>query len=98
MFSVNLGLAASLKGKVFLLRAEGTILGKHLKFSNVLKIFERPGEAMTDFQIVLCTCADREQGERIAHRLVELQLGRLRQYPARRAIDLPLARHGGICG
>jgi periplasmic divalent cation tolerance protein len=29
---------------------------------------------MTDFQIVLSTCADREQGERIAHRLVEQQL------------------------
>ena len=29
---------------------------------------------MTDFQITLCTCADREQAERIAHRLVELQL------------------------
>jgi periplasmic divalent cation tolerance protein len=29
---------------------------------------------MTDFQIVLCTCADRELGERIAHRLVELHL------------------------
>jgi hypothetical protein len=25
---------------------------------------------MTDFQIILCTCADREQAERIAHRLV----------------------------
>lgn len=29
---------------------------------------------MTDFQIVLSTCADREQAERIAHRLVEQQL------------------------
>jgi periplasmic divalent cation tolerance protein len=29
---------------------------------------------MTDFQIVLSTCADREQAERIAHRLVEDQL------------------------
>jgi len=29
---------------------------------------------MSDFQIVLCTCADREQAERIAHRLVELRL------------------------
>jgi len=29
---------------------------------------------MTDFQIILCTCADREQAERIAHRLVELHL------------------------
>ena len=29
---------------------------------------------MTDFQIVLCTCADREQAERIAHRLVEQQV------------------------
>src|SRR5258708_15969079 len=29
---------------------------------------------MTDFQIVLSTCADREQAERIAHRLVEEQL------------------------
>src|SRR5580698_5210339 len=29
---------------------------------------------MTDFQIVLCTCADREQAERIAHRLVEQHL------------------------
>ena len=29
---------------------------------------------MTDFQIVLSTCADREQAERIAHRLVELHL------------------------
>jgi periplasmic divalent cation tolerance protein len=27
-------------------------------------------EPMTDFQIILCTCADREQAERIAHRLV----------------------------
>ena len=26
---------------------------------------------MTDFQIVLSTCADREEAERIAHRLVE---------------------------
>lgn len=29
---------------------------------------------MTDFQIVLSTCADREQAERIATRLVEQQL------------------------
>jgi periplasmic divalent cation tolerance protein len=29
---------------------------------------------MTDFQIVLSTCADREQAERIARRLVEQQL------------------------
>jgi periplasmic divalent cation tolerance protein len=29
---------------------------------------------MTDFQIVLCTCADREEAERIAHRLVEQHL------------------------
>ena len=29
---------------------------------------------MTDFQIILCTCADHEQAERIAHRLVELEL------------------------
>jgi periplasmic divalent cation tolerance protein len=29
---------------------------------------------MTDFQIILCTCADPEQAERIARRLVELQL------------------------
>jgi periplasmic divalent cation tolerance protein len=29
---------------------------------------------MTDFQIVLSTCADREQAERIAHRLVEEHL------------------------
>jgi periplasmic divalent cation tolerance protein len=30
--------------------------------------------SMTGFQIILCTCADREQAERIAHRLVELRL------------------------
>jgi periplasmic divalent cation tolerance protein len=29
---------------------------------------------MTDFQIILSTCADREQAERIAHRLLELRL------------------------
>ena len=29
---------------------------------------------MTDFQIVLSTCSDREQAERIAHRLVEQQV------------------------
>ena len=29
---------------------------------------------MTDFQIVLSTCTDREQAERIAHRLVEQHL------------------------
>jgi periplasmic divalent cation tolerance protein len=29
---------------------------------------------MADFQIVLTTCADREQAERIAHRLVEQRL------------------------
>ena len=29
---------------------------------------------MTDFQIVLSTCADQEQAERIAHRLVEQQV------------------------
>ena len=29
---------------------------------------------MTDFQIVLSTCADREQAERIAHRLVDQHL------------------------
>jgi periplasmic divalent cation tolerance protein len=29
---------------------------------------------MTDFQIILSTCADREQAERIAHRLLELGL------------------------
>jgi periplasmic divalent cation tolerance protein len=45
-------------GEVFTLATEGTIVGKH----------------MTDFQIVLSTCADREQAERIAHRLVEQQL------------------------
>ena len=46
------------QGEVFTLAIEGTIVGKH----------------MTDFQIVLSTCADREQAERIAHRLVEQQL------------------------
>src|SRR5271156_6542992 len=45
-------------GEVFTLATEGTLVGKH----------------MTDFQIVLSTCADREQAERIAHRLVEQQL------------------------
>jgi periplasmic divalent cation tolerance protein len=29
---------------------------------------------MTDFQIVLCTCADREQAERIADRLIQQHL------------------------
>ena len=29
---------------------------------------------MTDFQIILSTCADRQQAERIAHRLLELNL------------------------
>ena len=29
---------------------------------------------MTGFEIVLCTCPDREQAERIAHRLLALQL------------------------
>ncbi len=29
---------------------------------------------MTDFQIVLSTCADRDEAERIAHRLVEQHL------------------------
>jgi periplasmic divalent cation tolerance protein len=29
---------------------------------------------MTDFQIILSTCADREQAERIARRLLELHL------------------------
>ncbi len=29
---------------------------------------------MTDFQIILTTCADREQAERIAQRLLELHL------------------------
>jgi periplasmic divalent cation tolerance protein len=29
---------------------------------------------MTDFQIVLCTCVDREQAERIADRLIEQHL------------------------
>jgi periplasmic divalent cation tolerance protein len=46
------------QGEVFTLAIEGTIVGKH----------------MTDFQIVLSTCADREQAERIARRLVEQQL------------------------
>jgi periplasmic divalent cation tolerance protein len=45
-------------GEVFTLAIEGTIVGKH----------------MTDFQIVLSTCADHEQAERIAHRLVEQQV------------------------
>jgi|SRR5579859_2346648 len=45
-------------GEVFGLAIEGTIVGKH----------------MTDFQIVLSTCADREQAERIAHHLVEQKL------------------------
>jgi hypothetical protein len=31
-------------------------------------------EPMTDFQIILCTCADHEQAERIARQLVELRL------------------------
>jgi periplasmic divalent cation tolerance protein len=46
------------QGEVFSLAIEGSIVGKH----------------MTDFQIVLSTCADREEAERIAQRLVELQL------------------------
>jgi periplasmic divalent cation tolerance protein len=46
------------QGEVFTLASEGTIVGKH----------------MSDFQIVLSTCAHREEAERIAHRLVELQL------------------------
>jgi periplasmic divalent cation tolerance protein len=46
------------QGEVFTLAVEGTIVGKH----------------MTDFQIVLSTCADRVQAERIAHRLVEQQV------------------------
>ena len=46
------------QGEVFTPAMEGSIVGKH----------------MTDFQIVLSTCADREQAERIAHRLVEEQL------------------------
>jgi periplasmic divalent cation tolerance protein len=29
---------------------------------------------VTDFQIILCTCPDRELGEKIAHELVEHQL------------------------
>jgi periplasmic divalent cation tolerance protein len=29
---------------------------------------------MTDFQIIISTCADREQAERIAHSLLELHL------------------------
>ena len=29
---------------------------------------------MTDFQIALCTCANQEQAERIAHHLVEQRL------------------------
>jgi periplasmic divalent cation tolerance protein len=45
-------------GEVFTLAIEGSIVGKH----------------MTDFQIVLSTCPDREEAERIAHRLVEQQL------------------------
>ena len=45
-------------GEVFTLAIQGTIVGKH----------------MTDFQIVLSTCADREEAERIAHRLVEQKL------------------------
>jgi periplasmic divalent cation tolerance protein len=44
--------------EVFTLAIEGSIVGKH----------------MTDFQIVLSTCADREQAERIARRLVEQQV------------------------
>ena len=46
------------QGEVFTLAIEGTIVGKH----------------MTDFQIVLSTCADREQAERIARSLVDQQL------------------------
>ncbi len=45
-------------GEVFALSIEGTIVGKY----------------MTDFQIVLSTCTDQEQAERIAHRLVEQQV------------------------
>jgi periplasmic divalent cation tolerance protein len=44
--------------EVFTLAIEGSIVGKH----------------MTDFQIILSTCADREQAERIARRLVEQQV------------------------
>ena len=29
---------------------------------------------MTDFQIILCTCADRDQAEKIARQLIERQL------------------------
>jgi periplasmic divalent cation tolerance protein len=46
-------------------QGEGTIIGKQCL----------PGDfSMTDFQIILSTCADREQAERIAHRLLELNL------------------------
>jgi periplasmic divalent cation tolerance protein len=47
-----------MKREVFPLGVEGTILGKH----------------MTDFQIILSTCANQEQAERIAHRLIEKHL------------------------
>lgn len=65
MFSVELGFPFPSRG-VFLLWIERTILGKHWHVYMV--------EPMTDFQIILCTCEDRKQAERIAHRLVELQL------------------------
>jgi periplasmic divalent cation tolerance protein len=65
MFSVKRGFPFPSRG-VFLLWIERTILGKHWRVYMV--------EPMTDFQIVLCTCANREQAERIARRLVELEL------------------------
>jgi periplasmic divalent cation tolerance protein len=51
--------------EVFPLRGEGTILGKQCPFGDLF---------MNDFQIILSTCADREQAESIAHRLLELHL------------------------
>src|ERR1700685_1197018 len=51
--------------EVFPLWGEGTILGKQCPSGDLF---------MTDFQIILSTCAHREQAERIAHRLLELHL------------------------
>ena len=54
---------------------------------------------MTDFQIILCTCADREQAERIAHRMVPrfpVEIGGVAElHAAFREVDHRLRRPTG---
>jgi periplasmic divalent cation tolerance protein len=62
MFSVNVFSVVFLKWEVFPLETEGTILDKPTR------------SFLVNFQIILSTCPDQDQAERIARHLLDLHL------------------------